>query len=104
MKASDTYLHRITQWRKPDDPHGLAVGKAEFSQSLGNAVRARDGVNTALLFRAEVGKCFHIQQWGLSFSWPRFPLLDEIDNQFQLYKQAPLQYNSAPMRHPGEPP
>ena len=70
MKASDTYLHRITQRRKPDDPHGLTVGKAEFSQSLGNAVRARDGVNTALLFRVEVGKCFHIQVGAFVFMAP----------------------------------
>ncbi len=84
MKASDTYLHRITQRRKTDDPHGLAVGKAEFSQPLGNAVRARDGVNTALLFGTEVGKCFHIKQWKLSLMGSWFPLLDEIDNQFQL--------------------
>ena len=60
MKASDTYLHRIAQRCETDDLYGLTAGKAEFSQPLGNAVRARDGVNTAPLFGAEFGKCFHI--------------------------------------------
>ena len=100
MKAPDTYLHGVAKRRKTYDLNGLTACKAEFSQTLANTVCSRDGVNTSLLFGAEVGKCFHVlsTEFFLYF-FGSCLILNEIDNQFHFYKQAPLNNSSAPVRN-----
>ena len=59
--AANADLHRVSQRRMAQNVHGLAAGEAEFGQTLRNAVRTCDRVDTAVLLRGEVGECLHVR-------------------------------------------